>query len=87
MIHQVWKYPLRIGVQKVVLHDPGRVRFIGLQHGDLFMWAEVSPGLRSGTVRDFAVVSTGSDLPGEAREYHGSVVDPGGFVWHVYELL
>ena len=61
----------------------GRVVHVGLQDGDVFVWTEnhIATGLRH-VERMVRLHPTGEKYTGH---YHGTVIMPSGFVWHVIE--
>jgi hypothetical protein len=62
----------------------GRIVHVGLQNGDVFVWTEqeVETPQNFYPLRHLRLHSTGQPYTGE---YHGTVVMPSGFVWHVIE--
>ena len=67
----------------ILIPEQAVVRAVGMQHGQLYIWAEVQRGDLLTATRTFQVIPTGDDLPNGI--YVGTVFD-GPFVWHVYEV-
>lgn len=79
---QVWKYPLTMGINEVLLPAEHKIVHVALQHGNITMWAEVSLANVPYKPIPVSVVGTGHDIP-EDTEHVGTFMD-GPFVWHVY---
>ena len=61
----------------------GEIVHVGLQHGDVFVWTENSTNINiRNYTRKVKLHPTGEPYNGI---YHGTVVMPSGFVWHVIE--
>ena len=61
----------------------GRVVHVGLQEGDVFVWAEQDVNIDVRYVgRSVRLHPTGHEYTGH---HHGTVVMPSGLVWHVIE--
>jgi hypothetical protein len=62
----------------------GQIVHVGLQDGDVFVWTEQDVEMLKHhyTLRHLRLHPTGQPYTGE---YHGTVVMPSGFVWHVIE--
>jgi hypothetical protein len=65
-----------------------KILFVAIQFDVPKMWVEVDPEQLSTETRHFKLVGTGRNAIAE-RDYHrGSfMVEPGAFVFHVYEVL
>ena len=85
MSRTVWKYPLPFNdSEEVALPKGARPLRVGMQQGDLMLWALVDTDADM-EPRYFGVRGTGHEVaPGAA--YIGSTED-GPFVWHVFELF
>lgn len=80
----IWKFQLeRREVQTIGMPAGAMVLHVGIQEGEIMLWAAVDPD-RPTVGRNFAIVGTGQPCPTPAEaEYHGTVFD-GPFVWHIF---
>lgn len=90
MIKRVYKYalttPLRpTGENRLFMPEHWRPLHIAVQDGIICLWAEVVPDNPPETVR-YRIIGTGWDIPPAADKYLGTVLAPGGFVWHVWTI-
>ena len=86
----IWKFWLPLREEQVIpMPADAVVRHIGVQDSGLHLWVEVDPE-QPKIERTFYVVGTGHPLPtppdDHFLDYLGSV-QPGSFVWHVYEPI
>ena len=81
----VWKFPLRLIEQQVVLMPLGaEVVFVGVQQKAITLWARCDPTALKVPVH-VAICGTGHPCPSEGEgEYVGSVLQDTGLVWHVF---
>lgn len=82
----IYKYPLNLGRQVVLLPLGARVLTAQVQHETICLWAEVADPEGKKERRTFNVVGTGHPIPNNPGVYIGTVqMQEGRFVWHVYE--
>lgn len=83
----IYKYPLSLREAKTLVKMPrdAVVRHVGMQNGDVTIWAEVLPDNPTVT-RTFHVFGTGHPITTEpgSTDFVGTVFD-GPFVWHVFD--
>ena len=78
----IYKYPLQIiGMQTITLPEDYGILTVGMQEGNLYLWAQGNPSTASVLV-DFYIYGTGTYIhtPGN---YVGTVFQ-GPLVWHIY---
>jgi len=86
MSKTIWKYKLdfKRGLQELEMEEMAEVKHVAIQHGKLFMWAEVNPDAplikRAFGIHPAEGIITGIDW------YVGTALD-GDYTWHVYEGL
>ena len=80
----IWKFPLNAATNKIDLPRGAKIVSVGLQEGDIQLWAACDPHLPVER-RTIRVVGTGWELP-ENYTYLG-MVQVGPYVWHVLEIL
>ena len=82
----IWKYPLRItDCQEVIIPMPAVILSVQWQHGQLMMWAQVSPAKDEGFRRHKIYIrGTGQPIEDELPlEYVATVQADMGLVWHI----
>ncbi len=84
---EIWKYTLPLTDYPVVSMQKGaRVLSVGVQHGEVQVWALVDPEAPT-ELRRFRVAGTGHTLLEEefvSLRFLG-MVQMGAFVWHIFE--
>ncbi|KKK62381.1 hypothetical protein LCGC14_3004920 [marine sediment metagenome] len=83
---EIWKYTLPLTDYPVVSMQKGaRVLSVGVQHGEVQVWALVDPEAPT-ELRRFRVAGTGHPLEDEiaSMRFIGTV-QMGAFVWHIFE--
>jgi len=90
-MRQIFKYPLAIvGEQVLLLPKGAEILHIGVQNGELYLWAMVDEQEES-EIRRFSIIGTGHSIPERVSKnlYHiGTVFMSGGsLVWHVFEEI
>jgi hypothetical protein len=84
MRRAVYKFALAIEVETQVCLDVGaHVVHVGMQNGELMLWAELDTHALTKPPRVYRVFGTGHEIP-DMWMHVGTVFD-GPFVWHVYE--
>jgi len=88
MEYRVWKYELEPGVNEIELPYEAVPLSVGWQGRNVMMWVLVEhPGGRAKDKRKFLWIGTGHKFERHASpEFVGTVQDPSGFVWHVFEV-
>lgn len=81
----VHKFIAKVAGDPMVLHIPvtARVVHFGLQNNQRCVWIELDTDAPK-VNRVFEIFGTGWDIDGMAG-HCGTLVDPSGFVWHLYE--
>jgi hypothetical protein len=96
MTRRIWKFyitpPMNGHEKPIYMPKDARVRCVGMQRGEFFVWAEVdvdkgvTPELE---IRTFLFFGTGVDIDQEASVYIGTIHTYDRFgadlVFHVYE--
>lgn len=83
----IWKYTLIPGdTHKIAMPNGSQVLSVHEQHGDICIWAEVTPGPLT-DIRKFVVIGTGHSFPAEENlKYLGqAVLAKGDLIFHVFE--
>lgn len=83
--HTVYKYTLQVkdGPQNPRIPVSAEIRHIGMQDGDIQIWAEVDTR-QDPSNRLFAVYATGQPI--KTLGSHIGTVQDGGLVWHIFEV-
>lgn len=91
-MRRMYKYSLRpsdrSGICIITLPINSRIRHVGTQNGNHYLWAEVEPDARVIT-KTFRVFATGEDIPHDYSSvwaWHATWQD-GPFVWHLFEKV
>lgn len=87
MQRQVWKFPLALGQPTKVSVPPSSKLVMAApdpRTGGPALWFEL-PTMGANADRLFVVYGTGHPIDDTADVHVGSMIDPNGFVWHVYE--
>jgi len=84
---KIWKYLLGhdLGKVTVSMPAPAKILSIGVQSGEIVVWAIVGPG-NAQEDRVFAVCWTGNIAPSEPHDHLGTV-QIGALVYHIFHLL
>lgn len=70
--------------QDIKMPEGAKVINAGIQDGDFVLWAEVDPSAAL-VYHQVHLVFTGQTVPeGPGWKYITTLIDGGGFVWHVY---
>ena len=88
-MRQVWKFPLDITSRTPVmacLIAPVVLVDIDPASGNPAIWIEADWQAWLQVERSFFVLGTGWDVAPDLK-HHGSCIDAGGFVWHIYERV
>lgn len=81
----IWKYPLEVTDTQTVTMPAGVIRHVGVQHGVVCLWAEVTPGAGESD-RTICIFGTGHPISLLSKEYIGSFeLEGGDLVFHAYE--
>ena len=86
---EVWKFPLenRAVTTKVEMPAGAQVLRVGVQHGEIQLWALVDPDAPK-EARAFEVYGTGHEIkPGNLRFISTFFVQGGIYVFHAFERL
>lgn len=82
----IYKYPIPLcDTSYIELPQNAQVLTVGVQYGDLYLWAAVDPEepLRKWK---FSVYGTGRQIPDNPGKYLGTVqLNGGAFVFHVFQ--
>jgi hypothetical protein len=83
----IWKFEVgtTTALQTIAIPQGGKILWVAVQSETPYIWAEVDPEAPK-VNRQFAVYGTGHSLPAENRQYVGSFMMIGAYVFHVYEL-
>ena len=87
MMHQIWKFPLRLKDNQLVRMPQGaKLLSVQLQNGQIQLWALVDLDYKERVNRMIAIRGTGHDVESALSdcEFIGTVQD-GGLVWHVFD--
>lgn len=80
----IWKYHLDItDVQQLIIPLPASLLTVGVQDGNLCVWALVDPDKTLMPV-DIYIYGTGNPVRNAPGKYVGTVQNE-GYVWHVFE--
>lgn len=81
----IWKYPLEVtDRQEVPMPAEAQFLHVGLQNGQVCVWALVDPSKEMETV-PIHIVGTGNPMPPDNDwAYHLGTVQQGPFVWHIF---
>ena len=85
---RIHKYPLVAGVigrQSISLPAGARVLTAQVQHGVIYLWAEVDTDETSEELREFVIHGTGDDMLDHLHYIDTVQLDGGYLVFHVYE--
>lgn len=78
----VWKYPIGTVIEVPI---GASIIHFGTQHNHPMIWAECDP-MGPKAPRRFEQILTGMEIPKDGVHI-GSVVNPSGFVYHIYEIM
>lgn len=84
----IYKYPLAImGEQSVQMPEYAAILRVGMQAGQLCLWAEVNTD-KPIEKRTIEIFGTGHEMTKTHKDYIGTAIDDqNGLVWHVFERL
>jgi hypothetical protein len=82
----IWKYQIEVTDRQSVEMPSGAMPlFVGVQGGDVCLWAEVDPEVGK-QPRTILVFGTGHPMPDDPGSYIGTFMLHGGaLVFHVYD--
>lgn len=81
----IWKFLVDPNGSSISLPRGAIVRHVGVQYGEVFIWAEVDPEAKK-ELRQFRAYGTGHKLPPDPGRYIGTFLLAGGsLVFHFYE--
>ena len=79
-MHTIYKFNVKsVPVQAVIKHVDWDSKVNNIQ-----VWAEVFLPYSTTCYKDLTVIGTGWDIP-LGYKHIGTVLEPRGYVWHVYE--
>lgn len=86
MSTEIWKFPIKFGLQKISIPEHSRLLSVAAQDDQLMLWAVVVPSNQK-TQREIYVAMTGQSCDDELRgPFLGTVLfDRGEFVLHVFD--
>lgn len=86
MAKTIWKFPLRIGEQKLEMPAGAEILCLATQRDVCCLWAIVEVPARPAEIRKICVYGTGHDLPDVPGTYIGTfMIESGTYVFHVFE--
>jgi len=86
---KVWKYQMEPGENQIQLPVGATPISVGWQSSGVVLWVLIPDGALPGSdaeVRTFLWVGTGHEFDGPV-EFVGTTDGPGGFIWHVFEVV
>jgi hypothetical protein len=98
-VKTIWKFNLNAAgqleqgdgclISRIEFPRSAQILSVDVQHGDVVLWAAVTPEDDARVPRRFAIVPTGGTIPngGLSPRFLGTVLmENGTYVWHVFAL-
>lgn len=88
---QVWKFPVGVPTQTgrawIDLPDGAELLSVGIQDGEMVVWALIQDFEAEVGTHRLIVVNTGMEVPNfpEGARFLGTVTTSNGIVWHVWD--
>lgn len=81
----IYKYPVKVGINKILVPKNVQILKFGYTHEGLFIWALVNTLLDEFKNIEIEVVGTGWTLEEYSGLYIDSVITNDGYVWHAFQ--